>query len=73
MLAQLLKLNGASRVVIASNKGIKIQIAQQLEVGDEIIELDRNDPTSQWKRLKEDNSYGFDVVVCTLSSFYGHK
>ncbi|KAF9239347.1 chaperonin 10-like protein [Melanogaster broomeanus] len=63
ILAQLLKLNGASRVVIAANKGIKTKIARELEAGDEYIELDRNDPTSQWKKIKEDNPYGFDVVI----------
>jgi len=63
ILAQLLKLNGASRVVIAANKGIKMDIAKQLEAGDEYIELDRQHPEAQWKKLKEDNPYGFDVVV----------
>jgi threonine dehydrogenase-like Zn-dependent dehydrogenase len=42
ILAQLLKLNGASRVVIAANKGIKMDIAKNLEAGDEYIELDRS-------------------------------
>ncbi|GAV99690.1 chaperonin 10-like protein [Lentinula edodes] len=63
ILAQLLKLNGASRVVIAANKGIKMDIAKDLEAGDEYIELDRQQPEAQWKKLKEDNPYGFDVVV----------
>ncbi|KAJ3848904.1 chaperonin 10-like protein [Lentinula lateritia] len=63
ILAQLLKLNGASRVVIAANKGIKMDIAKDLEAGDEYIELDRQQPKAQWNKLKEDNPYGFDVVV----------
>jgi len=63
MLSQLLKLNGASRVVIAANKGIKMNIAKQLEAGDEYIELDRQNPGAQWEKLKQDNPYGFDVVV----------
>jgi D-arabinitol dehydrogenase (NADP+) len=62
ILAQLLKLNGACRVVIAANKGIKMDIAKQLNAADEYIELDRKDPEEQWKKL-EDNPYGFDVVV----------
>lgn len=41
MLGQLLKLNGASKVVIAANKGIKMDIAKDLEAGDVYIELDR--------------------------------
>jgi D-arabinitol dehydrogenase (NADP+) len=63
ILAQLLKFNGASRVVIAANKGIKMDIARQLEAGDEYIELDRKNPDAQWRKLKDDNPYGFDVVV----------
>ncbi|KAJ3999575.1 NADP+-dependent D-mannitol dehydrogenase [Lentinula boryana] len=63
ILAQLLKLNGASRVVIAANKGIKMDIAKDLEAADEYIELDRQQPEAQWQKLKEDNPYGFDVVV----------
>ena len=41
MLSQLLKLNGASKVVIAANKGIKMDIAKDIEAGDVYIELDR--------------------------------
>jgi len=63
ILAQLLKLNGASRVVIAANKGIKMDIAKKINAADEYIELDRKAPEGQWKKLKEDNPYGFDVVV----------
>jgi len=63
ILAQLLKLNGASRVVIAANKGIKMDIAKNLDCGDEYIELDRQNPAAQWQKLKDDNKYGFDVVV----------
>ncbi|KAI6158225.1 chaperonin 10-like protein [Pisolithus tinctorius] len=63
ILAQLLKLNGASRVVIAANKGIKMNIAKDLEAGDEYIELDRQNPGPQWEKLKADNPYGFDIVV----------
>jgi D-arabinitol dehydrogenase (NADP+) len=63
ILAQLLKLNGASRVVIAANKGIKMDIAKKLNAADEYIELDRKTPEAQWQKLKEDNPYGFDVVV----------
>jgi len=63
ILAQLLKLNGASRVVIAANKGMKMDIAKRLNCGDEYIELDRKNPQAQWAKLKQDNKYGFDVVV----------
>ena len=63
ILAQLLKMNGASRVIIAANKGIKTQIAKELGAADEYIELDRNDPAARWEKIQADNPYGFDVVV----------
>jgi D-arabinitol dehydrogenase (NADP+) len=63
ILSQLLKLNGARKVTLAANKGIKMDIAKQLDAADEYIELDRQDPGPQWAKLKEDNPYGFDVVV----------
>ena len=40
-----------------------MDIAKQLEAGDEYIELDRQNPGPQWEQLKKDNPYGFDVVV----------
>ncbi|EJF63842.1 NADP+-dependent D-mannitol dehydrogenase [Dichomitus squalens] len=63
ILAQMLKLNGAHRVVVAANKGVKMDLAKELDAGTEYIELDRENPQAQWKRLKQDNPYGFDVVV----------
>jgi len=61
--SQLLKLNGASRVVVAAHKGIKIDIAKELDAADEYIEIDRENPDAQWQKLKDDNPYGFDIVV----------
>ncbi|KAJ7787172.1 chaperonin 10-like protein [Mycena olivaceomarginata] len=57
--------NSTARLVSSSpaNKGIKMDIAKDLDAADEYIELDRQDPEAQWKKLKEDNPYGFDVVV----------
>ena len=68
ILAQLLKLNGAYRVVIAANKGIKMDIAKSINAADEYVELDRANPDAQWKKLKDDNPYGFDVVVSAIRS-----
>ena len=65
ILAQMLKLNGAHRVVVAANKGIKMDLAKQLDTGTEYIELDRENPQAQWEQLKQENPYGFDVVVST--------
>jgi len=63
ILAQILKLNGASKVVIAANKGIKTQIAKELDAADAYVELDRENPDAQWEQLKKDYPYGFDAVV----------
>jgi D-arabinitol dehydrogenase (NADP+) len=63
VLAQLLKLNGASRVTLAANKGIKTKIAGELGFADELIEFDRKDAAAQWDKLRSDNPYGFDVVI----------
>ena len=67
VLAQLLKVNGAIKVVIAANKGVKTQIARKLNAGDEYIELDREDPGPQWEKIKKDYPHGFDVVVWVIS------
>lgn len=66
LLAQLLRQNGASRVVIAANRGPKTALAKSLRCADEFVEIDRNDSEmtiKQWKELKEVNPYGFDVVI----------
>jgi D-arabinitol dehydrogenase (NADP+) len=62
-LAQLLKANGGSHMVIASNKGPKMDLAKKLNCADEYVELDRQDPSQQWADLKARYAFGFDVVV----------
>ncbi|KAK7437494.1 hypothetical protein VKT23_018565 [Stygiomarasmius scandens] len=63
MLSQICKVNGASRVVLASNKGMKMDMAKQIGAADEYLELDRNSAEEQWKAFKAANPYGFDAVV----------
>ncbi|KZO98605.1 NADP+-dependent D-mannitol dehydrogenase [Calocera viscosa TUFC12733] len=63
ILSQLLKQNGASKVVLAANKGMKMEIARQINAADEYIELDRKNPEAQWEQIKKDYPYGFDIVV----------
>ncbi|KAF5336408.1 hypothetical protein D9611_006517 [Ephemerocybe angulata] len=63
ILAQLLKLNGASHIVIAANKGIKTEIAQSLNAADVYVELDRENPSPQWEEIKKNYPKGFDVVI----------
>ena len=56
-MAQLLKLNGAAKVVIAANDGMKMDIAEKLNCGDEYVRLKRGggeDTEAQWKKIKED-------------------
>ncbi|KAI9632639.1 chaperonin 10-like protein [Dioszegia hungarica] len=68
MLAQLLKLGGASSVTIAANKGIKMDIARKVQAADHYLDLerDRGEAKKQWDQLLADNPYGFDVVAeCT--------
>ena len=66
MLAQLLKKNGARRLVIAAPGGSKLDLARKLDIADEYIELDRSNPQVQWDKLRKDNPYGFDAVVCRV-------
>jgi len=67
ILSQLLKLNGASKVVLAANAGMKMDIAKDIKAADVYIELDRKSPEAQWAQIKKDYPHGFDVVVCNLS------
>lgn len=66
ILAQLMKLGGASKVTIAANAGIKMDLARKLGAADEYIDLDRSNADAQWAQIKKDNPHGFDVVAeCT--------
>jgi len=62
ILAQLLKLTGAARVVIAAHKGPKTEIAKKLNAADEYVEIDRHNPEAGWAALKAMGT-GFDVVI----------
>jgi len=63
MLAQLLRLNGGCHVVLAANAGSKMDLAKSLDAADVYVDLDRKNPDAQWKKLKDENPYGFDIVV----------
>lgn len=62
-LAQLLRQNGASHVVIAAPGGLKMDLAKKLDAADEYVELSRTDAQAQFSKLKAGNPYGFDIVV----------
>ncbi|PGH19172.1 chlorophyll synthesis pathway protein BchC [Polytolypa hystricis UAMH7299] len=63
VLAQMLRLNGGCKVVIAAPEGLKMNLAKSLDAADEYVELSRSNPTAQFEKLKADNPYGFDIVV----------
>ncbi|KAK9455331.1 chaperonin 10-like protein [Dipodascopsis uninucleata] len=63
VLAQLLRNNGGCHVVLAANAGAKMQLAKKLDCADVYVDLDRKNPEAQYRKLKEENPYGFDIVV----------
>ncbi|KKA21634.1 Alcohol dehydrogenase, zinc-containing [Rasamsonia emersonii CBS 393.64] len=63
VLAQMLRLNGGCRVVVAAPEGQKMELAKKLGAGDEYVALSRTNPEAQFEKLKADNPYGFDIVV----------
>jgi D-arabinitol dehydrogenase (NADP+) len=62
VLAQLLKLNGAGRLVVAAPAGPKLELAGRL-AADEIVAIDRKNPDKHRNRLRELNPTGFDYIV----------
>ncbi|CUS09548.1 unnamed protein product [Tuber aestivum] len=62
-LAQLLRHNGASHVVIAAPEGLKMDLAKKLDCADAYVPLSRSNPQAQFDQIKSDNPYGFDIVV----------
>ncbi|KAG9232179.1 putative sorbitol dehydrogenase [Amylocarpus encephaloides] len=63
VLAQMLRQNGGCHVVIAAPGGLKMELAKKLHAGDVYVELSRKDPEAQFQKLKDENPYGFDIVV----------
>ncbi len=62
VLGQLLKLNGAGRLVVAAPPGPKLELAGRL-AADEIVAIDRKNPDKHRNRLRELNPTGFDYIV----------
>ena len=62
VLAQLLKLNGAGRLVVAAPPGPKLELAGRL-AADELVAIDRKNPDQHRNRLRELNPTGFDYIV----------
>jgi len=63
MFVQLLKIAGASKVVLAANKGKKLDLAKEHKMADEFVEIDRENPAADWEKLKKRYNYGFDIVI----------
>lgn len=62
-LAQLLRHNGGSHVVLAAPGGLKMDLAKKLGAADVYVELSRENPQTQYEQIKKENPYGFDIVV----------
>ncbi len=62
VLAQLVKLNGAARLVVAAPPGPKLDLAAKLGA-DEVVPMDRHDPEVHRRRLREISPNGFDYVI----------
>jgi len=62
VLAQLLKFNGAARLIVAAPPGPKLDLVTRL-AADDAVAMDRNDPEVHRRRLRELSPNGFDYVV----------
>ena len=69
VLAQLLKLNGAGRLVVAAPPGAKLELAGRL-AADDIVPMDRKNPDKHRNRLRELNPTGFDYIVEATGSAF---
>ena len=62
VLAQLVKLNGAARLVVAAPPGPKLDLAARLGA-DEVVPVERHDPEVHRRRLEALSPKGFDYVI----------
>ncbi|HEY4386407.1 MAG TPA: zinc-dependent alcohol dehydrogenase family protein [Ktedonobacteraceae bacterium] len=62
ILAQLLKLNGAAHLTVAAPAGPKLDLISRL-AADEVVVIDRDDPTAHKKYLLDTHRHGFDYVI----------
>jgi D-arabinitol dehydrogenase (NADP+) len=62
VLAQLVKLNGAARLVVAAPPGKKLDLIAKL-AADEVAPMNRQDPEEHRRRLRELSPNGFDYVI----------
>jgi D-arabinitol dehydrogenase (NADP+) len=62
VLAQLAKLNGAGRLIVAAPAGLKLDLIGRL-AADETVAIDRKDPGKHRVRLQQLSPNGFDYVI----------
>jgi D-arabinitol dehydrogenase (NADP+) len=62
VLAQLLKLNGAGRLVVAAPAGPKLDLIERL-AADEVVVINRKNPDQHRARLRELSPTGFDYII----------
>jgi D-arabinitol dehydrogenase (NADP+) len=67
VLAQLLRYVGAARVTVAAPTAFKLEVAKA-HGADETVQVDRADPETSTKRLRELAPDGFDVVIDATGS-----
>ncbi|KAL1601931.1 hypothetical protein SLS59_005097 [Nothophoma quercina] len=63
LLAQLIRLNGAAHLTIASKAGPKLDLAKQLGIADAYVTISDDRPGADLNALKASSAYGFDIVV----------
>lgn len=65
LLAQILRLNGAAKMTVAANAGMKMDIARQVDAADVYVDLprDKAEAKKAWDQLLLDNPGGFDAVI----------
>jgi len=63
LLAQLIRMNGAAHLTIASKPGPKLQLAKELGIADTYITISDDTTQNDMGALKTNNPYGFDIVV----------
>lgn len=63
LLAQLIRMNGAAHLTVASKAGPKLGLARELRIADEYVTISDDRPEVDMQNLHAANPYGFDVVV----------
>lgn len=63
LLAQLIRLNGAAHLTIASKGGAKLDLAKKMGIADDYVTISDTQPDADMRALASANPHGFDIVV----------